>query len=404
MSRAELAGLLSGLRRDSKKIVFTNGCFDILHIGHLRYLQEARQLGDLLVVGLNSDDSVRRLKGANRPFVPEFERAEMLAGLSCVDYITVFDEPTAIDLIRLLKPDVYAKGGDISAEQVPERDAVISCGGMIEILSLVEGHSTTNLASRVRSAAQVAERAGEKKRIVGMIPARLASTRLPNKPLLEIAGKPMIQWVYEHASAAQMIDEVIVATPDREIFDCVTSFSGKAEMTSYKHRSGTDRLEEVARKMQGDLIVNIQGDEPLLDPTAVDLLAQSMIDSPDASMGSLMCLLEDQSEANDPAVVKVVTDSNNYALYFSRSEIPYKRNPEGARTFKHIGIYAYRWHFLLSYATMPPSPLETTESLEQLRALENGHKIKMVETDFSPTSVDTPEDLERVRAILSKGK
>jgi 3-deoxy-manno-octulosonate cytidylyltransferase (CMP-KDO synthetase) len=234
-----------------------------------------------------------------------------------------------------------------------------------------------------------------------MIPARMASTRLPNKPILKIAGKPMIQWVYEHASAAKLIDEVIVATPDREIFDCVQSFGGRAAMTSNEHRSGTDRLAEAARRLESDLIVNIQGDEPLLDPTAVDLLAQSMIESPDASMGSMMCPIIDGSETADPSVVKVVVDRDNYALYFSRSEIPYPRNPDGARAFKHIGIYAYRRHFLLAYAAMDPTPLETTESLEQLRALENGHRIKMVETDFSPTSVDTPEDLERVREILS---
>lgn len=236
--------------------------------------------------------------------------------------------------------------------------------------------------------------------VIGIIPARLAATRLPNKPLLDILGKPMIQWVYERALSAETLDDVMVATPDPEIAQCVQSFGGRAIMTSHEHRSGTDRLAEAALGLSAELIVNIQGDEPLLDPAAVDALVRTMIESPDVQMGSLMCPLTEEGEEEDPAVVKVVTDQRGFALYFSRARIPYPRHPEAARWTKHIGIYAYRREFLLTFSKLEPTPLEKAESLEQLRALENGYRIKMVETSFSPTSVDTPEDLERVREIL----
>lgn len=400
--RSVLAGILDELRRDGKKIVFTNGCFDILHIGHVRYLEEARSLGDCLVVGLNSDESVRGLKGPGRPYVPEMERAEMLAGFACVDYITLFSERTATDLITKLKPHIYAKGGDIkSVDVIPEADAVYSCGGEIAILSKTEGKSTSHLVSQVMKISESVEsQPAQHGPIIGIIPARLAATRLPDKPLLDIAGKPMIQWVYERASSASLLDEVMVATPDEEIFKCVESFGGKAVITAPGHRSGTDRLAEVARVIEADIIVNIQGDEPLLDPDAIDLLVQAMIDSPNVPMGSLMCPLTDAREADDPAVVKVVTDREGFALYFSRSKIPYPRDPAAAPVQKHIGIYAYRREFLIAFAGLSPTPLEQAESLEQLRTLENGCQIKMVETNFSPVSVDTPEDLERVREIL----
>ncbi|MHB0913378.1 MAG: 3-deoxy-manno-octulosonate cytidylyltransferase [Armatimonadota bacterium] len=395
LERPELARILAERRARGERIVFTNGCFDILHVGHLRYLEEAKALGDVLVVGVNSDESVRTLKGASRPFVREEERAEMLAGFGCIDYITIFGESTASETIRALAPHVYAKGGDVAADQVPEKEALDECGGEIAILCKVEGKSTTELVSQVRN---VPAKAGGGGRVIGMIPARLAATRLPNKPLLEIAGKPMIQWVYERASAASLLDEVIVVTPDPEIVACVEGFGGRAEITSHEHRSGTDRLAEAARRMQADVVVNIQGDEPLLDPTAIDLLAETMLAHPEVPMASLMCPLS-EAERDDPAAVKVVTDRDGFALYFSRFGIPYPRG-EGASPKKHIGLYAYRYHFLLAFAALAPTPLETAESLEQLRALEHGHRIKMVETDFSPTSVDTLEDLERVRALL----
>ncbi len=399
--RSVLQTILGEARQNGKKIVFTNGCFDILHVGHLRYLEEAKALGDVLVIGLNTDDSVRQLKGPERPFVPELERAEMLAGLSCVDYVALFNEPTAIKLIEELHPDIYAKGGDYtSLDQIPEAPTVQSYGGEIIIVPPVEGKSTSSLISRVRALTD-RRRKSDGCKCVGIIPARLAATRLPNKPLLDICGKPMIQWVYEHAKEAALLDDVMVATPDEAIVQAVEAFGGKAVMTSPAHRSGTDRLAEVARGLDADVIVNIQGDEPLLDPAAVDLLTRTMIESPDVPMGSLMSVLSEEHEENDPAVVKVVTDSEGFALYFSRARIPFPRDPEAVRPRKHIGIYAYRRDFLIAYSGMLPTPLEQAESLEQLRALENGHKIRMVDTDFSPTSVDTAEDLERVREKMS---
>jgi len=395
--RSVLKGILDEQRHAGKTIVFTNGCFDILHIGHLRYLQEAKALGDCLVVGLNTDESVRELKGPDRPFVSEFERAEMLAGFQCVDYVVLFSEVTAINLIKELRPSIYVKGGDYTdLSQIPETETVQSIGAEIVIVPKTEGKSTTRLVSQVRSIERSGSATGK---TIGIIPARLAATRLPNKPLLDIAGKPMVQWVYERAKSARMLDDVLVATPDEEIFARVESFGGKAVMTSPAHRSGTDRLAEAAESLDADLILNIQGDEPLLDPGSVDALAEAMMRYPDVPMGSLMCRLETEEEDN-PAVVKVVTDQQGFALYFSRAGIPYPRDREAAEPRKHIGIYAYRRDFLLAFPNMPQTPLETAESLEQLRALENGYKIMMVETAFSPTSVDTQEDLEHVRKIL----
>ncbi|HEY3297836.1 MAG TPA: 3-deoxy-manno-octulosonate cytidylyltransferase [Armatimonadota bacterium] len=404
LKRSELKSVLDDLRRNGSRIVLTNGCFDLIHAGHVRYLEEARSLGDCLVVAVNSDDSVRALKGAGRPYISDLERAEMLAGLGCVDYVTVFEETTASAVIRELKPHIYAKGGDIVADQVPESDALAEVGAEIAVLSKVEGRSTSELVKKIRSVSPASDETDKPVRVVGMIPARLAATRLPNKPLIDIAGKPMIQWVYERAKGASLLSEVIVATPDEEIRECVESFGGTAVMTSHTHRSGTDRLCEAARKYGGDLIVNIQGDEPLLDSDAINLLADMMLKSPDLPMGSLMCRISSEDEFDDPAVVKVVTDRFGNALYFSRARIPYPRNPDESKVFKHIGIYAYRKHFLLALAALDQTPLEKSESLEQLRALENGYRIRMAETTFSPTSVDTPEDLDSVRRILKESR
>ncbi len=238
-------------------------------------------------------------------------------------------------------------------------------------------------------------------KIVGIIPARLASTRLPNKPLLDIAGKPMIQHVYDRASASSLLDSVLVATPDVEILRCVESFGGRAVLTSHAHTSGTDRLAEVARTLDADIIVNIQGDEPLLDCAAIDMLARAMSDDPSVCMSSMMAALH-PDEACDPSVVKVVIDLRGFALYFSRSAIPFPRAADEVQAKKHIGIYAYRREFLIALSEMAPTPLERAESLEQLRVLENGYSIKMVQwTGAPPMSVDTPDDLSLVRKICA---
>jgi 3-deoxy-manno-octulosonate cytidylyltransferase (CMP-KDO synthetase) len=233
-----------------------------------------------------------------------------------------------------------------------------------------------------------------------IIPARMGSTRFPGKPLADLAGKPIIQWVYERASQAGSLSSVVVATCDREIADAVTAFGGLVVMTSDTHRSGTDRIAEAAREVEADIIVNVQGDEPLIDPASIDLAVEPLLSDDGAVMSSLMVPI-DRDSAADPNLVKVVVDVEGFALYFSRSPIPYERNPlESKSIYGHVGLYAYRKDFLLKFASLDPTPLEMAESLEQLRALEHGFRIKMVEVTERPLGVDTPEDLERAREVL----
>ena len=229
-----------------------------------------------------------------------------------------------------------------------------------------------------------------------IIPARYASTRLPGKPLRDIAGKPMIVRVYERAVQAKRVQDVVVATDDERIRTAVEEHGGRAVMTRTDHATGTDRLAEVAEKMTDyDLIINVQGDEPLIDPTVIDALVEPFLADARLSMATAKTLLTDEEEIANPNNVKVITDLTDNALYFSRARIPYARN-EGANVYKHIGIYAYRRDFLLSYARMAQTPLERSESLEQLRALENGHRIHVIETDAVFIGVDTEEDLTAV--------
>ena len=242
-------------------------------------------------------------------------------------------------------------------------------------------------------------------KVLCVIPARYASTRLPGKPLSMIAGKPMIQHVYERACQAQLPDEVVVATDNELVEQAVIGFGGKAVMTSPDHPSGTDRLAEVALKYPDvDIIVNVQGDEPMIPPEIIDRLAEAFEGDADLNMATMKVVM-DEEDYDNPAAVKVVTDQHGYALYFSRSLMPYPRNkPEGYKVFKHVGIYAYRRNFLLKYAALTPTPLERAESLEQLRALENGYKIKVLESDFRGIGVDTPEDLAAVNVLFEKMK
>ncbi|MBI5681921.1 MAG: 3-deoxy-manno-octulosonate cytidylyltransferase [Deltaproteobacteria bacterium] len=255
-------------------------------------------------------------------------------------------------------------------------------------------------------------------KIIAIIPARFASTRLEGKALLNIAGKPMLQHVYERTKKASLVHDVIVATDDKRIFDAVRGFNGKAVMTSTNHRTGTDRIAEAANNIDADIIVNVQGDEPLIEPDMIDEAIRPMLDDPAILISTLKTRIDDKNEALDPNVVKVVTDKNGFALYFSRLPIPYvrsrgqgsgvrgqKEQGQGARGkgqehYKHIGLYVYRKDFLLKFAKMKPTPLEEAEKLEQLRALENGYKIKVVETRYNSIGVDTKEDLERVRGVF----
>ena len=232
-----------------------------------------------------------------------------------------------------------------------------------------------------------------------VIPARYSSTRLPGKPLKDICGAPMICRVYERASRAKSVDEVIVATDDERIFAAVENNSGRAMMTRADHKTGTDRLAEVAEKFSDvDVIVNVQGDEPLIEPSLIDELVAEFADE-NLQMATVATELTDDAEIKNPNNVKVVIDRNNNALYFSRSPIPFPRNAGKAKVFKHIGIYAYRRNFLLNYAKMAPTPLEQSESLEQLRALENGYKIRVIKSSCRFVGVDTEEDLKLVNEI-----
>ncbi|TCL64791.1 3-deoxy-manno-octulosonate cytidylyltransferase (CMP-KDO synthetase) [Hydrogenispora ethanolica] len=239
-------------------------------------------------------------------------------------------------------------------------------------------------------------------KVLGVIPARYQSTRLPGKPLLDIVGKPMIQWVYESAKTASLLDEVLVATDDQRICDAVRQFGGTVELTAADHPTGTDRLAEVARRHDADLIINIQGDEPLIRGEVIDSIIQPLVADMTLPMSTAKVRLTEPAQIEEPSVVKVVTDEEGYALYFSRSPIPYPRKAEMAQYWKHVGLYGYRREFLLKYVELPQTTIELTESLEQLRVLSYGYRIKVVEVAQDSVGVDTPADLERVRAILEQ--
>lgn len=246
--------------------------------------------------------------------------------------------------------------------------------------------------------------AASRRRIVGIIPARYASSRFPGKALADLCGKPMIQHVVERVSRARLLQEVLVATDDPRILKTVQGFGGKACMTSPVHPSGTDRIAEVVRDLACDLVVNVQGDEPLIDPEVIDRAVEPLAIDDRVAMGTLgrpMGL----GEARDPSKVKVVVDQQGFALYFSRAPIPYLRDgapPDADRPYLlHMGLYVYRRDTLLRLASLPPTPLEERERLEQLRALEHGIRIRVVVTAHESFGVDTPADLERVRKMMT---
>jgi 3-deoxy-manno-octulosonate cytidylyltransferase (CMP-KDO synthetase) len=238
--------------------------------------------------------------------------------------------------------------------------------------------------------------------VLAVIPARYHSTRLPAKALAEIAGRPMIEHVYRRAARAASIDALVFATEDERIARAAGAFDAVAVMTAPTHASGTDRLAEVAASVPCDLIVNVQGDEPLLDPGVIDAVVESMRRDPSIEMGTAARRLRSADELDNPSVVKVVCDAGGFALYFSRAPIPYGREGvllDDARV--HIGLYVYRRATLLRLAALPPGRLERLEGLEQLRALENGIRIHVVETPFTSAEVNTPADLERVRELFA---
>ena len=228
-----------------------------------------------------------------------------------------------------------------------------------------------------------------------IIPARYASTRLEGKPLLRAKGKSIIQWVYEKAVQSKLASDVIVATDDKRIYDEVTSFGGKACMTSTEHKCGSDRLVEVLNKYSDiEIAVNVQGDEPMIEPESIDKAIEVLVDDANADMSTLIRKIDDEEEIKNPNVVKAVRDNQGFALYFSRSPIPYERNKNQASTYAHIGLYVYRRNALLNMSKLPQSDLEKAESLEQLRALQNGMKIKTAIVNYKPVGIDTREDFE----------
>lgn len=240
-------------------------------------------------------------------------------------------------------------------------------------------------------------------KVIGVIPARYGSSRFPGKIIAEISGKPMIRRVYEQVKKSKLLDDLIVAVDDERVKKVVEGFGGNAVMTSPQHQSGTDRIAEVMEKNDCDIVVNIQGDQPLLDPNMIDEAVQPLLDDETIPMSTIKTKI-DAEGYNDPGVVKVVTDVNGFALYFSRSLIPFPR--EGNKNkdvFEHVGLYVYRRDFLLKISKIPQSFLEKTEMLEQLRVLENGYKILVVETKSdraAGVSVDTPEDLANVEKLI----
>jgi 3-deoxy-manno-octulosonate cytidylyltransferase (CMP-KDO synthetase) len=239
-------------------------------------------------------------------------------------------------------------------------------------------------------------------RVVVIIPARYGSTRFEGKPLAIIDGRPMIQHVYQRSKEAEFVDDVIVATDDARVMNAVMEFNGKVMMTSPRHKCGTDRIAEIAERIDAEIIVNVQGDEPLISPRAIDEVVAPLKAEKNLKMCTLMKKITDQKELHDPDVVKVVTDRQGYALYFSRSMIPYPRDAEYGDAYKHIGVYVYRKDFLLQFSKMEQTPLERCESLEQLRALENGIRIKVIETGYDSISVDRPGDLEEIKKLREK--
>ncbi|WP_047381275.1 MULTISPECIES: 3-deoxy-manno-octulosonate cytidylyltransferase [unclassified Cetobacterium] len=241
-------------------------------------------------------------------------------------------------------------------------------------------------------------------KFLGVIPARYESTRLPRKPLKDICGHTMIEWVYKRAMKSNL-DRVVVATDSQEVFDVVKNFGGDVIMTDTNHLNGTSRIAEVCDKITDyDVVINIQGDEPLIEADMINSLIEVFKQENDLKMATLKHKLNKKEDIENPNFVKVITDKKDYAIYFSRSVIPYPRNENLDIYFKHVGIYGYKREFVLEYSKLESTPLENSESLEQLRVLENGYRIKVLETPYEIIGVDTAEELERVRKyILEKG-
>ena len=242
--------------------------------------------------------------------------------------------------------------------------------------------------------------------VIGVIPARYSSTRFAAKVLADILGKPMLQHVWERAKQSRMLDDLIIACDNEIILKTAIEFGAKAVMTSKEHTCGTDRISEVVNPLDVKIVINIQGDEPLIHPMMIDSVARTLLEDKSVGMATIMKKIEDPLQIADPHVVKVVVDKDNFALYFSRAPIPYlapNAEIDQVTYYKHIGLYGYTKDFLFTYKNLPVANLEKTEKLEQLRVLVGGFKIKVIQTTFDTIGVDTLEDLEKVKEQLQKG-
>jgi 3-deoxy-manno-octulosonate cytidylyltransferase (CMP-KDO synthetase) len=244
-------------------------------------------------------------------------------------------------------------------------------------------------------------------KIVAIIPCRYDSKRFRGKPLMAVHGKPLVQWVYERAKQTGLVSHVVVATDDERIYRLVEGFDGQALMTAPHHRSGSDRVAEAAGKLglqNEDVVINIQGDQPAFDPRCLLEIVSPLKQDPALDMSTLIYRIKDTHEVKDPNCVKCVFDNDGFALYFSRSPIPLNRDASApCDVFKHLGIYAFRKRFLDRFASLPQGRLEEIEKLEQLRVLEHGYRIKVVETRYDSRAVDTPDDIKKLEAVLGKG-
>lgn len=241
--------------------------------------------------------------------------------------------------------------------------------------------------------------------VIGIIPARYSSTRFEGKVLADILGKPMIQHVWERSKQARLLDDLIIACDDERVAGVAKDFGAKVVLTAKGHTCGTDRICETVNPIDVKIVINIQGDEPLIHPTMIDQVARVLLDDDSISMATVMKLIEDHKDLNDPDVVKVVIDKDNFALYFSRAPIPFQAQNSEIKLpayFKHIGLYGYTKDFLFIYKNLPISYLEKVECLEQLRVLEEGFRIKTIETKYDTIGVDTPEDLQKVKEYLQR--
>jgi 3-deoxy-manno-octulosonate cytidylyltransferase (CMP-KDO synthetase) len=361
-------------------------------------------LGDVLVAGLNADASVRRLKGPSRPVNDENARARVLSALAAVDVVTIFPEDTPDALLEIVRPQVHVKGGDYRAADLPEAATVQKHGGEVVIVPLEAGFSTTNTLQQMRAT-----------RDVVVIPARYGSTRFPGKPLALLNNEPVIVHVARAALQSRASRPIIIATDDEGIGDAIRSTFATGDvtvaMTSPDCHTGTDRIAQALQQFDDVrerlIVVNVQGDEPFINPRHIDALFAAMRDENTLQMATLATPIKDAALVDDPNVVKVVLDRNGHALYFSRHSIPFVRDAGSSTVpkLRHLGVYAYDRDWLLRMAQLPPTELEECEKLEQLRALEHGVAIKvLIMEDVVDIAIDTPDDLERARRYWAETK